>query len=326
MIVITGGAGFIGSNLVRGLNARGEEDILVVDEFARGAGPDNLRGCAVLDCVDKSDFRSRVQRGDPGLRQLRAIVHQGACTNTLERDEQYLLENNFRYSMDLLRHCVDNRIPLIYASSAAVYGSGTDFRERPECEAPINLYGVSKKLFDDQVRECLPRSASQVAGLRYFNVYGPREEHKGKMASVAFHLNRQLQAEGRVKLFRGSGGFGDGEQRRDFVFVGDVVKVNLWFLDHAGKSGIFNVGTGRDRSFNDVAGNIIRWHGTGSIEYIPFPDELAGAYQNFTRADLYALRRAGYTDEFLTLEDGLRQYFDWQHAAQPQVAGCREES
>ena len=324
MIAVTGGAGFIGGQLVRELNTRGVEDILVVDEFAGGAGHERLHGCSVLDYLDKAEFRLRVNRGDTALRPLRAIFHQGACTNTLERDEQFMLENNFRYSMDVLRYCTGNRLRLIYASSAAVYGTGTDFRETPECEQPVNVYGLSKKLFDDEVRKLLPGARSQIAGLRYFNVYGPGEEHKGQMASVAFHLNRQLKTEGRVKLFRGSGGFGDGEQRRDFVSVEDVVKVNLWLLEHSGKSGIFNVGTGRDRSFNDVARTIIHWHGTGRIEYIPFPEALSGAYQSFTRADLGALRQAGFTGEFLSLEQGLGKYLDWLNGGQARLAGHRD--
>ena len=313
MIAVTGGAGFIGSNLIKGLNARGHDAILVVDDPAGNAGA-SLSGCGISDCVDKDDFRARLRREDPALRELTAIFHEGACTDTLERDERFMLENNYRYSVDLLEYCQARGLPFIYASSAAVYGTGTEFVESPRCEHPINVYGLSKKLFDDHVREVMPASASQIVGLRYFNVYGPGEQHKGAMASVACHFNLQARNNGRVKLFKGSGGYGDGEQRRDFVFVDDVVSVNLWFLSRPHQSGIFNVGTGQSRSFNDVARAIIAWHGTGVIEYVEFPKELSTAYQSFTQADMGALRRAGYTAGFVPLEDGVRRYLDWLNA------------
>ena len=310
MIAVTGGAGFIGSNLVKGLNAQGRDAILVVDHPAGEAGI-NLAGCRMSDYLDKDEFRARVRRDDPALRELIAIFHEGACTNTLERDEQFMLENNYGYSMDLLEYCQARRLPFIYASSAAVYGTGTEFVEMPRCEHPINVYGLSKKLFDDHVRQVMRASTSQIVGLRYFNVYGPGEQHKCAMASVAYHFNRQARNDGRMKLFRGSAGFRDGEQRRDFVFVDDVISVNLWFLSHPDQSGIFNVGTGQSRSFNEVARAIIAWHGAGVIEYREFPQELSAAYQSFTQADLGALRRAGYTAEFVTLENGMRRYLDW---------------
>jgi ADP-L-glycero-D-manno-heptose 6-epimerase len=241
----------------------------------------------------------------------------------METDGRYMMDNNYRYSLELLDWCQENCVPFLYASSASVYGAGPVFREEREHERPLNVYGYSKFLFDQAVRRRLPGAASQVAGFRYFNVYGPREAHKGRMASVAWHFHNQYLAEGRVRLFEGSAGYGPGEQLRDFVSVEDVVRVNLHFLDHPGASGIFNVGTGRAQSFNDVARaaiNAIRAHRgeaplslaelkkAGAIEYIPFPSALVGKYQSYTQADLEALRRSGYTAPFLDVDEGVARY------------------
>ncbi|MFI4954955.1 MAG: ADP-glyceromanno-heptose 6-epimerase, partial [Gammaproteobacteria bacterium] len=216
-------------------------------------------------------------------------------------------------SKQVLHFCQNNHIPFIYASSAAIYGGSDTFKETPEYESPLNVYGYSKHLFDNYVRRLWAdkKLTTQVVGFRYFNVYGPREAHKGSMSSVAFHFNNQIQANGEVKLFAGTDGYGDGEQRRDFVFIDDIVAVNLWFLQHPEISGIFNVGTGRSQSFNDVANAVIAWHnGKGKITYIPFPDHLKGAYQSYTQADITALRNAGYTGEFHTVEQGVKKYLD----------------
>jgi len=238
-------------------------------------------------------------------------------------DGRFMMENNYRYSMALLDFCMEDQVHLLYASSAAVYGAGTDFREERKSEAPLNIYGYSKFLFDQTVRRRLAEAGSQIAGFRYFNVYGPNEWHKGRMASVAWHFFNQYAAERRVRPFVGSGGYADGEQRRDFVSVEDVVKVNLHFLDHPELSGIFNVGTGRAQSFNDVAlatinccrnamgdqrVDLAEARSQGLIEYAPFPDALKGKYQNFTQADVGALRRAGYSAPFLAVEEGVGRY------------------
>lgn len=312
-IAVTGGAGFIGSNLVRGLNRDGYQRILVVDDLSDGGKFRNLAGLDIHDYMDRAEFMARVS--DAGsrnslARELKVVFHQGACADTMELNGAYMLRNNFSYSRDLLDFCAANSIPFIYASSASVYGSGDRFSEERSCECPINVYGYSKMLFDHHVRNRLGTVPSQVAGLRYFNVYGPNEEHKGAMASVAFQLNRQLKNSGVVRLFRGSGGYGDGEQRRDFVFVDDVVKVNLWMMHHPGASGVFNVGTGASRTFNELARQIIKWHGRGSIEYIDMPEGLADRYQNFTQADLGSLRGAGYGDAFTPIEEGVTRYLD----------------
>jgi len=314
--VVTGAAGFIGSKLVEGLNRRGIREVIAVDNLAQADKFRNLAGCEIADYVDQAEFIANLERWEGAVE---AVLHQGANSNTLESDGRALMENNYAYSRRLLEWCQDEEVPLIYASSAAVYGGGREFREERECERPLNIYGYSKFLFDQYVRGVLPHSSGQVAGLRYFNVYGPNEAHKGRMASVAFHAWRQLTGEGRIKLFAGSAGYRDGEQRRDFVHVDDAVAVNLWLLERRDVSGIFNCGTGRAQTFNHLAVAVINaLHGThatvhdavgkGLIEYVPFPRELEGKYQSFTEADLSRLRAAGYPGEFMTVEQGVAGY------------------
>ena len=307
MIVVTGGAGFIGSNLVRALNARGRGDLLVVDDLSDGRKFANLVDCEIADYWDREAFVARLEAGS--FPRPEAILHQGACAVTTEWDGRYMLENNYRYSVRLLEYCLAREVPLIYASSAAVYGASKVFKEDDRgAERPLNVYGYSKLLFDQYVRRHFARARSQVAGLRYFNVYGPGEAHKGAMASVAFHLQKQIAEHGEARLFEGSGGYAAGEQRRDFVYVGDVAAVNLWLLDHPRVSGVFNVGTGASASFNDVARAIIAVRRTGTIRYIPFPPELAASYQSFTQADVSALRAAGYTAPFKDVRAGIGSY------------------
>jgi ADP-L-glycero-D-manno-heptose 6-epimerase len=310
MIVVTGGAGFIGSNIVKGLNERGERDVLVVDDLKDGTKFRNLADCEIADFEDKDRWLADLEAGRKPRRAPTAVFHQGACSNTMEWDGRFMMETNYRYSKVLLHYCLAERIPFFYASSASVYGAGPGFSEVPEHERPINVYGYSKFLFDRYVRRILPEAHSPVAGLRYFNVYGPREQHKGRMASVAFHLDRQVRETGEARLFEGSDGYGDGEQRRDFIYVRDVVAVNLWLLERGNVSGIFNVGTGRSQSFNEVAQAVIDWHKRGTIRYIPFPPELAGRYQSYTQADMTRLRAAGYTAPFATVQEGVRAYLD----------------
>jgi ADP-L-glycero-D-manno-heptose 6-epimerase len=310
VIIVTGAAGFIGSNLVKGLNERGRSDVLAVDDLSDGRKFENLADCEILDLVDRDDFIEQVLwREDLG--EVHAVFHQGACSNTMEWDGRFLLRVNFEYSKELFGFCAERGVPFIYASSAAVYGGSREFRVDPACERPLNLYAYSKLLFDRWLRQRWDGLRSQVVGLRYFNVYGPRESHKGEMASVAYKQHLQLARSDTVELFEGSDGFADGEQLRDFVWVGDVVDVNLWCLDHPGVSGIFNVGTGRAQSFNDVARAVIGQHGRGRIEYVPFPDVLRGRYQSFTQADLAELRAAGYERRFLSVEEGVPLYLKW---------------
>ncbi len=309
MIIVTGGAGFIGSNLVKALNDKGIADVLVVDDLTDGIKFRNLVDCQVIDYLDKDDFLQMVKQERSFTENIEAIFHQGACSSTTEWDGRYMMENNYAYSKALLHYCLKLKIPFIYASSAAVYGIGENFKETKENEAPVNVYGYSKYLFDEYVRRFVTEPESLVVGLRYFNVYGPREQHKGSMASVAWHLNQQIQETGKVKLFEGSGGYADGDQRRDFIHVDDVVKVNLWMLEN-GTCDIVNVGTGASRPFNDVAKAIISWHGKGEINYIEFPEHLKGNYQSYTEADIHSLRKMGYEDDFLSVEEGVKQYLD----------------
>jgi ADP-L-glycero-D-manno-heptose 6-epimerase len=318
--IVTGAAGFIGANLVKALNQGGFKNVIAVDDLTQGDRFANLVDCDIDDYLDKDEFITALTKGTFNG-AVTAILHQGACSDTTESNGRYMMQNNYRYSRVLLDFCAAQKAPFIYASSAAVYGNLTGFRESPECEQPLNVYGYSKLLFDQYVRR--RKHASQVVGLRYFNVYGPREQHKGRMASVAFHFFNQYRDGGKVRLFEGSGGYDNGEQRRDFVSVDDVVKVNLYFLNNHLKSGIYNCGTGAAQSFNAVAVasiNAVRqargeslltlaaMQSQGLIEYIPFPKDLMGKYQSYTQADLSALRTAGYAGEFLTVEQGVTRY------------------
>ncbi len=311
MIIVTGGAGFIGSNIVKGLNELGRTDILIVDNLQNGRKFRNLVDLDFIDFIDKADFLTRINANQAFDEAIEAVFHQGACSSTVEWDGRYMLQNNYEYSKSLLSYSLTRQVPFIYASSAAVYGGGKVFKEERRYESPLNVYGYSKFLFDQHVRRILPSAKSQIAGFRYFNAYGPREAHKGGMASVAFHLNKQLLSEGILKLFEGCDGYGDGEQRRDFVFVEDLVSVNLWFMQHPEISGIFNLGTGRSQTFNEVAAAVIAWHKQGKLEYIPFPETLRGAYQSFTEADMTQLQRAGYKVPFRSVEEGVPAYMAW---------------
>jgi ADP-L-glycero-D-manno-heptose 6-epimerase len=323
-VVVTGAAGFIGSNLVRGLNALGIDDVIAVDDMTDGPKYRNLLGARMSDYFDRGDFYARFARGEFG--KVDAVFHEGACSDTMEHNGKFMLDNNYRCSKDLLDACLSQGTRLLYASSAATYGASDTFREEPRYEQPLNVYGYSKLLFDEVVRRHLPSAATQVAGFRYFNVYGPREQHKGRMASVAFHHFHEFERHGRVKLFGEYGGYGPGQQERDFVFVDDVVAVNLWFLEHPQASGIFNLGTGRAQPFNDIALTVVnaarRRRGeavatlaelvrASQIEYIDFPDALRGKYQCHTQADLAQLRSTGCDHAFADVATGVGRYIDW---------------
>lgn len=320
-IVVTGAAGFIGSNIVRGLNSRGITNIIAVDNLTQADKFRNLVDLQIADYVDKTQFYDLFAHGHYGA--VEAVFHEGACSDTMEHDGRYMLDNNYRASRTLLDACQQHGTRLLYASSAATYGASSVFREDPACERPLNVYGYSKLLFDQVVRRVLPHATVQIAGFRYFNVYGPREQHKGRMASVAFHHVNQYRTEGKVRLFGEYGGYGPGRQERDFIWVDDVVAVNLWFFDNPGARGIFNLGSGRAQPFNDVARSVVntlraqRGLGplaldelvaAGEIEYVPFPEALVGRYQCHTQADLTRLREAGCTHRFATVEEGTAAY------------------
>jgi len=316
--VVTGAAGFIGSRLIAALNQAGVSGILAVDNLENGAKAQNLAGVDIEDYLDKREFLTQLETGRlDGA--IEAILHQGACSDTMETDGRYVMENNYAYSKSLFDWCQDEQVPLIYASSAAVYGPGREFGETRENEDPLNVYAYSKFLFDQYVRKRMDEDGPQVAGLRYFNVYGPNEAHKGRMASVAFHAFNQFRTEGRVKLFVGSDGYEDGGQQRDFVHVDDAVSVNLWLLENRGISGIYNCGTGRAQTFNEVAAAVVNTiEGfdlsieelveKNFIEYIPFPAQLVGKYQSYTQADLVRLREAGYEGSFRPVAEGVADY------------------
>ena len=323
-VVVTGAAGFIGANIVQGLNKLGIDDVIAVDNLTNGPKFKNLLGARISDYFDKTDFYARFTRGEFG--KLDAVFHEGACSDTMEHNGRYMLDTNYRCSKDLLDACMAQGTRLLYASSAATYGASSTFREEPAWEQPLNVYGYSKLLFDQVVRRHLAAAPVQVAGFRYFNVYGPREQHKGRMASVAFHHYHQFRDKGQVQLFGEYGGYGPGQQQRDFVFVDDVVAVNLWFLQNPQARGIFNLGSGRAQPFNDVA------HATvnacralkgeapltleqqvrqGLVSYIPFPDALVGKYQCHTQADLASLRGVGCAHSFSDVATGVQAYVAW---------------
>lgn len=323
-VVVTGAAGFIGSNLVHGLNAIGINDIIAVDDLSDGPKYRNLLNAEISDYFDKSEFYNRFSKGEFG--HVNAVFHQGACSNTMEHDGRFMMENNYRCSKDLLENCLKFNTRLFYASSAATYGASETFVENPKFEQPLNVYGYSKLLFDNVVRQIIAKSPVQIAGFRYFNVYGPREQHKDNMASVAFHHFNQFTQNGKVKLFGPYNGYSAGEQNRDFIFVDDVVAVNLWFLQNPNARGIYNLGTGNAQPFNDVAVAVINsirsTNGLsrltldmmleqGFIEYVDFPQALVGKYQCHTQADLSNLRSSGCSHEFANVAKGVESYVDW---------------
>jgi ADP-L-glycero-D-manno-heptose 6-epimerase len=329
-VVVTGAAGFIGSNIILGLNRLGIDDVIAVDDLTDGQKFMNLRDLRISDYLDRQEFYSLFARQSLG--KIAAVFHQGACSDTMEHNGRFMFEANYSCSKNLLDACTQQHTRLFYASSASVYGDSTVFREEPRYERPLNVYGYSKLLFDQVVRRYLPGSDLQVVGLRYFNVYGPRERHKGRMASVAMHNFDQFEKDATVRLFGEYGGYEAGGQQRDFVFVDDVVAVNLWFLEHPEARGIFNLGTGRAQPFNDVAQAIVNAHrrrsgqqpgslselvAQGAISYIPFPGALHGKYQCFTQADLTQLRAAGCDIEFSAVESGVRKYADWLASNKP---------
>ena len=327
-VVVTGAAGFIGSNIIEGLNARGITNIIAVDDLTQGDKFVNLANLQIADYVDAGVFYTRFASSSYG--KVEAVFHEGACSDTMEQNGKFMMDNNYRVSCDLFAACQAQGSRLLYASSAATYGGSDTFIEAPANERPLNVYGYSKLLFDQRLRRLLgakfESAKTQVVGFRYFNVYGNREQHKGRMASVAFHQFHQFKEHGHVKLFGEYGGYAAGMQERDFVYIDDVVAVNLWFFDNPTVSGLYNLGTGRAQPFNDIAVAVVNAmhsiHNKQSlvpqslnqlvhqklIQYITFPDALVGKYQCHTQADLTALRAAGCDHVFADVAHGVSSY------------------
>jgi len=317
MIVVTGGSGFIGSNLVKFLNDMGEEEILIVEELDTYVKKfENLKDLKYLDCLDKQAFIQDLKRNSTKYKNnISQIFHLGACSKTTEPDRDYIMSTNFVYSKDLLEYSVNNKISLIYASSASVYGEGKAFIEQPKYESYLNHYAESKLMFDNYYRDNMSKINSQVVGLRYFNVFGPRENHKEGMSSVVYHFFNQRKSHSHINLFKGSHGYEDGEQRRDFIYVDDTVKVKNWFKQNPAISGIYNVGTGASRTFNDIAVCVLDYYKNEDpnavMSYIDFPEGLEDQYQAFTEADMSLLKSKGYNESFTSLEKGVKLYLDW---------------
>ncbi|MFH4355001.1 MAG: ADP-glyceromanno-heptose 6-epimerase [Neisseriaceae bacterium] len=324
--LVTGAAGFIGSNIVRGLNRRGITDIIAVDDLSQGDKFLNLVDLEIARYYDKEEFRALIRGPFGSDLNLQAIFHEGACSDTMNHDGRFMLDNNYQYTVELFSWAQNLGVPFLYASSAAVYGKGSIFKEERAYESPLNVYGYSKFLFDAYLRQyCQNHSlTAQVVGFRYFNVYGINEQHKGKMASVVWHHFNQWNQRGYVELFGAYNGYEAGEQKRDFISVEDIVKVNLALLDYPKVTGIFNLGTGKSESFNALARatinailhqkekkqklSLAEMVEQGLIRYTEFPASLKGKYQSFTQADMTKLRKAGYTEDFLSLEEGVSRY------------------
>ena len=283
MYIVTGGAGFIGSNIIKALNKKGIKDILLVDDLTDGKKCLNLSDLDIADYIDMYDFLDAIKNDTLGIKPI-AIFHEGACSATTEWNGKFVMDVNYQYSKAVLDFCLKHEAPFSYASSASVYGSGPVFQESRENEKPLNMYAYSKFQFDQYIRAVLPKAKSQIVGFRYFNVYGPREQHKDSMASVAFHLRNQVLADENPKLFGAYDGY---------------------------EAGIFNLGTGKAEPFRTIAETVIGHYGKGEIEYIPFPEHLKGAYQSFTEADITKLRDIGYKGDFRGLAQGVQDYLGW---------------
>ncbi len=308
--IVTGGAGFIGRNVVAALNQRGIEDILIVDDLGSGEKWKNLVGLAFEDVMGIENFRELI--GEYAFDELETVFHLGACSSTTEEDADYLLDNNYRYSRELCEWCLSNDVRLIYASSAATYGDGalgySDEDEQTPGYRPLNMYGLSKQLFDLwALRKGL---FDRIVGLKYFNVFGPFEDHKGDMRSVVHKAYNQILSTGTVELFKSyKEDYADGQQQRDFLYVKDAVEVPLFFHDHQEVSGLFNCGSGDARTWVDLVTTLFTAMGREpNIKFIDMPETLRSRYQYFTQADGRKLRAAGYDRPFTPLEEGVKDY------------------
>lgn len=307
MIIVTGGAGFIGRNLIAGLNKIHQTDIVVVDNLKNGKKYENLVGLHISDYIDKSDFIKHLYTNTSYIKNIETVFHEGACSDTTEWNGKYLMHNNYQYSKELVTYCVQYSIPFIYASSAAVYGKNTDIfhKTNNKYEKPINIYGYSKFLFDQYIYKIMQQSTSQICGLRYFNVYGPYETHKKNMASIIFNIYNQITQKKNPTLFIGSKHF-----KRDFIYIDDIININLWiWLNNI--SGIFDCGTGIATSFESIANIILNFFNNKNIQHIPMPSDLQKHYQTFTKANSLQLQKIGYPHKFTEINDGIHKYLNW---------------
>ncbi|MCZ7603402.1 MAG: ADP-glyceromanno-heptose 6-epimerase [Melioribacteraceae bacterium] len=311
MIIVTGGAGFIGSVTVWKLNQIARSDIVIVDELRDGEKWKNLNGLSFADIYHKSDFLDMVLDNEVPFKP-EAIIHLGACSSTTEKDADYLLHNNFVYTVELAKYALERDIRFIYASSAATYGSGefgyNDNENEVEKLRPLNMYGYSKQMFDLWAKQ--NKVLDRIVGLKYFNVYGPNEFHKGDMRSVVHKSFEQIRDTGKVKLFKSTDAkYEDGGQMRDFIYVKDAVDMTLFFLENIDANGIYNIGTGHARTWNDLVTSVFNSIGKQvNIEYIDMPQHLLGKYQNFTEAKIEKIKSAGYKKEITSLEKGVEDY------------------
>ncbi len=310
MYIVTGGAGFIGSAFVSFLNSKGIKEILVVDVLERSGRWKNLTGKSFSDYMHRDEFLELIQ-SDRLTKTPSAIVHMGACSSTTEMDADFLMRNNFRYSCAVAEYCERHDVRLVYASSAATYGAGENgYSDKANLESlhPLNPYGFSKHAFDQwmQSRAFSPKAV----GLKFFNVFGPGESFKGDMSSVVLKSWQQIKTSGEVQLFKSyRPEFADGEQKRDFVYVKDCCKLMWWLLENHSVTGLFNVGSGKARSWNDLVNSVYSaLKLPARIRYIEMPEHLRGQYQYFTEASLDHLRAAGYAEPFSSLEDSVRDY------------------
>lgn len=309
MYIVTGGAGFIGSCVVRTLNDAGIEDIVIVDNIASTDKWMNMRNKKYLRYVHKSQLLAELST----FENVQAIIHMGACSSTTEKDFDYLWNNNFEFTKALWNYCAEKQTSFIYASSAATYGDGEQgFDDRMDIDLlrPLNGYGYSKQLFDQWVKHQATVYPKQYVGLKFFNVYGPNEYYKGSMASMIFHGFNQIKKDGEIRLFKSCNlKYEDGGQLRDFIYVKDICSVIKWFLDNPKKNGLYNLGTGRAQSFRDLA--VATFHALDlepNIRYIEMPGHLKNKYQYYTKAEMSKLKEAGYDMPFADLEEGAKDY------------------
>ena len=311
MIIVTGGAGFIGSAIVWRLNELGSDNIIIVDELGKDEKCKNLVGLKFEDFVQKQEFIDHI-RDEKILYKIDAVIHLGANSSTTEKDADHLMTNNYKYTETLARFCLKNDVRFIYASSAATYGDGLngfdDDESRIETLRPLNMYGYSKQLFDLWAKR--HSAFNKIVGIKYFNVYGPNEYHKGDMRSVVHKAFEQVRDTGKVRLFKSrKPEYKDGEQMRDFVYIKDAVDMTLYFLDKKDKNGLFNVGAGKARTWNDLVTALFNAMSKPvNIEYINLPDTLADKYQYFTEANLDKLKSTGYNMPTTSLQDGVTDY------------------